>query len=201
VHSNVILKHHIRLLRWSGHHALKPYIPAFSTLRQEPRDSDTAKSTAWIYGFKRHFKNADDFRMILEAAALHFKCDGIIPIPPSKPEDQPNSLQRLFGSPIRRIKAVETRKYNHRQSLSDDYYSSYEVEPMNGKCCLLVDGILRTGITMNHFRVTLARMGHMTVPMTLGLYHKHPYTTGDSISIFTEKSEMEMSLEKMIFEI
>jgi len=199
--STLYLKHHIQFLRWSGHYALKPYIPAFSALRQEPKDGEAAKSTAWIYGFKKHFKNAEDFRVILESAALHFKCDGIIPIPPSDPDTQPNSLQRLFGTPIRRTKAVETRKYNHRQSLSDHYYFSYELEPIAGKCFLLVDDIMRTGITMNHFRVTLARLGYMTVPMALGLYYKHPYTTGDSISVYVEKSEVDHSLEEMILEI
>lgn len=195
------LKHHIRLLRWSGHYALKPYIPAFSTLRQEPKDSDAVKSTAWIYGFKRHFKNADDFRMILEATALHFECDGIIPVPPSDPDAQPNSLQRLFGSPITRTKVVEMRKYNHHQSLSDHYPVSYEVGPLEGSRFLLADDILRTGITLNHFRVTLAGMGYATVPLALGIYYKLPYAPGDSISVFAEKSEMDQSLEGMILEI
>lgn len=114
---NFTLKHHIRLLKWANFNALKPYIPAFSALRREPKDSEAAQATAWVYGFKRHFKDADDFRMIIEAAAAHFGCDGIVPIPPSHPEGQPNSLQRLFGTPIRRTRAVETRKYNHHRFL------------------------------------------------------------------------------------
>jgi hypothetical protein len=195
------LKHHIRLLKWANFNALVPYIPAFSALRREPKDSDAVKSTAWVYGFKRHFKDADEFRMILEAAAAHFGCDGIVPIPPSHPDRQPNSLQRLFGEPIRRIEAADSRKYNHHRFLPEHYHRIYEVAPPEGKRFLLVDDILRTGATMNHFRVTLAGMGIETVPMALGLYYRLPCQAGDSLSIFIEKSDVDRALDEMILEI
>ncbi|HSW38048.1 MAG TPA: hypothetical protein VLL97_00985 [Acidobacteriota bacterium] len=195
------MKHHIRLLKWANFNALKPYIPAFSALRREPKDSDAAQATAWVYGFKRHFKDADDFRVILEASAAHFGCDGIVPIPPSDPAAQPNSLQRLFGAPIRRTRAVETRKYNHHRFLPNHYQETYEVTPPPGRRFLLVDDILRTGTTMNHFRVTLAGMGRETVPLALGIYYRLPHEAGDSISIFIQKSETDLALDEMILEI
>jgi hypothetical protein len=196
-----LLKHHIRFLEWGHHYALKPYIPAFSALRQKPKDSEAVKSTAWIYGFKQHFKNADDFRMIIEAAANHFGCAGILPIPPSHPGRQPNSLQSLFGTPIRRTKAAATRKYDHHQSLSDSYQGTYEINSLKGRRFLLVDDILRTGTTMNHFRVTLASMGCETVPLALGIYYRLPYQAADSISIFMQRSETDQALDEMILEI
>jgi hypothetical protein len=195
------MKHHIRLLVWKDFYGLKPYLPAFSALRQEPKDSEVAVSTAWLYGFKKHFKNSDDVKMIVEALASHFRCDVICPVPPSTPEDQPNSLQRLFGDPIRRIKAAESRKYNHQKQLPDDYAETYEITIARGERILLVDDILRTGITLDHYRKALSDLGMAVVPLALGFYYKLYFQYGDSISIFTEKSEMEMSLEKMIFEI
>lgn len=199
--NRLLMKHHIRLLKWANFNALKPYIPSFSTLRQQPKDSDDVTSTTWVYGFKRHFKDAVDIRVIVQAVAIHFGCDGIIPIPPSRPDRQPNSLQKLFGDPIRRIEAAESRKYNHHRFLPDHYHETYKVTPLEGRRFLLVDDILRTGTTMNHFRVTMAGMGYETAPLALGIYYRLPYEAGDSISIFTEKTEMELSLEKMILEI
>jgi len=198
---NYLLKHHVRLLKWGHHYALKPYIPALSVLRQAPKDSEAAKATAWIYAFKQHFKSADDFQMIIETAASHFNCDGILPIPPSHPDKQPNSLQKLFGSQIRRIEPAATRKYNHHESLPDSYENTYEIDALEGRRYLLVDDILRTGTTMNHFRVTLAGMGCETVPLALGIYYKLLYQESDSISIFVKKSEMEKALDGMILEI
>ncbi len=198
---NILLKHHIHLLKWGFHYALKPYIPAFSALRRQPKDSEAVKSTAWIYGFKQHFKNAHDFRLIIEAASRHFDCAGILPIPPSHPDRQPSSLQRLFGTPIGRTKPATTRKYTHHESLPDSYQGTYEIEGIKAGRFLLVDDILRTGMTMNHFRVTLAGMGCETVPLALGIYYRLPYQAADSISIFIQRSETDQALDEMILEI
>jgi predicted amidophosphoribosyltransferase len=199
----MILKNHINvhLLKWSNFHALKPYIPALSSMLREPKDSKDLQATSWVYGFKKNFKQSSDFKMILEAAAAHFCCDGILPIPPSDPVRQPNSLQRLFGTPILRTEAVETRKYNHHRFLPEHYSRTYEVTPPDGSRFLLVDDVLRTGATMNHFRVTLAGMGLETVPLALGIYYRLPYLEGDSISIFVQKTEVDQVLDEMILEI
>jgi len=195
--------HHlqIRLLRWANFHALGPYIPSLGTLLKLPRDDKGVQASSRVYGFKKHFRNADDFRMLLEAAAIHFSCDGILPVPPSSPDRQPNSLQRLFGMPIRRTREAETRKYNHLRFLPQHYRETYEVAPPEGKRFLLVDDILRTGVTMNHFRVTMAGMGLETIPLALGLYYRLPYTEGDSIGIFVQKTEIELALDEISFEI
>jgi hypothetical protein len=197
------LKHHlqIRLLKWANFNALEPYIPSLGALLRMPKDDKTAQASSRVYGFKKHFKNADDFRMILEAAAVHFACDGIVPVPPSSPDRQPNSLQRLFGTPIKRTREVETRKYNHNRFFPEHYRETYEVAPPEGRRFLLVDDILRTGGTMNHFRVTMAGMGLETVPLALGIYYRLPYTAGDSIVIFVQKTEIDLALDEMILEI
>jgi len=199
----MILNHHshCRLLKWANFHALKPYIPALSILRNEPRDSAAAQATSWVYEFKAHFKEAEDFRMILEAAAAHFSADAIVPIPPSDPERQPNSLQKLFGMPIRRTEPIETRKYNHHRFLPEHYSRTYEVKPPEGRRVLLVDDVLRTGATMNHFIAAMGRMGFETIPLVLGIYYRLSYVEGDSISIFVRKTEVDEALDEMILKI
>jgi len=199
----MILKHHIhcRLLRWANFNALKPYIPALSVLRNEPSDSKAAQATSWVYGFKAHFKEAEDFRMIIEAAAAHFSADAVVPVPPSDPERQPNSLQRLFGMSIRRTERIETRKYNHHRFLSGHYSMTYEMKPPEGRRFLLVDDVLRTGTTMNHFIAAMGRMGFETIPLVLGIYYRLPYEEGDSISIFIRKTDVDEALDEMILKI
>ena len=202
----LLLKHHVRFLVWPGddgfgHYGLKPYIPALGALRQMPKDDETAKATAWVYGFKRHFKNAGDVRLIVEAAATHFGCDGIIPIPPSHPDRQPNSLQKLFGKPIVRIREAETRKYRHRQPIPPDHCETYRLKLPRGKRFLLVDDILRTGRTMDHFRAVLEKSGFEAVSVALGMYYRLPFLPGDSISIYETRSETDMELERLMMEI
>jgi predicted amidophosphoribosyltransferase len=158
-------------------------------------------ATAWVYGFKQRFKNAEDIRLILEATAAHFNCEGIIPVPPSTPDRQPNSLQRLFNTPIIRTSTAETRKYRHREAIPQNYNMTYDINLPKGKKFLLVDDIIRTGRTLHHFKSALSNMGVDSVPIALGIYYKLPVQINHTISIFSVKSEIDISLDEMMMDI
>ena len=201
MYGNLVLINHIRLLQWTEYYALKPYIPSLSVLRQKGNNNEDVKATAWVYGFKQRFKNAQDIRLILEATAAHFNCEGIIPVPPSSPERQPNSLQRLFNMPIIRKSASETRKYRHREPIPPNYNTTYEFNLPKGNKFLLVDDIIRTGRTLSHFKSALSGIGIDSIPVAIGIYYRLPVQTNDTISIFGTKSEIDISLDEMMMEI
>ena len=183
---NLDLKYSIRLMSWSGYYGIWPYVARLGSMLQLPKDDFSAQVSNKILRFKQTGKHSDEIKLLISTIAKHFGCDSVLIVPPSDPDKQPSSLQKLFGQKINRIKPVETRKYNHAKPLSDDYSTSYEVKE-DSKKPLIVDDVLRTGKTMCHFASHLGGVG-----LSVGMYYKLPYVLGDSISIFEQKQKSDM---------
>lgn len=175
---NPDLKYSVRLLAWSGCFGMWPYIPRLGYMLSAPKDDLTVQMSNKILRFKQSGKHSDEIKLLVMAIAAHFGCDAVLAVPPSEPDKQPNSLQKIFGRKINRIKLVETRKYNHNKSLPIDYASSYDISE-NCRRPLIVDDVLRTGSTLKHFVSRLGGLG-----LAVGLYYKLPYVPGNSIHIY-----------------
>lgn len=178
MHDNLSLKHSVRLLAWSGFFGMWPYIPRLGYMLSAPKDDLTVQMSNKILRFKQSGKHSDEIKLLIMAIAGHFECDAVLAVPPSEPDKQPNSLQKIFGRKINRIKPVETRKYNHNKSLPVDYASSYDISE-NCRRPLIVDDVLRTGSTLKHFVSRLGGLG-----LAVGLYYKLRYVPGNSIHIY-----------------
>jgi hypothetical protein len=183
----------ITLLKWTDILGLRFYTSILSSALQTKahREKGDPTDTRWVFNFKKYFKNADEIELIVETVASFFECADILAIPPSRVENQPNSLQRLFGEKIRRVRDVETRKYHHKAPLSADYVDSYTIEKdvIKGTRLLVVDDICTTGTTLNHFAMRLESEGLNVVKFALGLDYKLDIIVAETIFVYERKNK------------
>ena len=172
---------------WEGNGilALKRYEPAIHRLREEGGDVDSE----WVWGFKRFGKCAEEVALLFEALALREGCGRIVAVPPSKPEDQPTELQKLFGMEIERTRQVEYRKWRHGTPLAVDYEESYTVAVMPKCHILLVDDVCTTGTVLGHFADRLRREGHEVLCACVGLANRVEAKRVGFLAVFEKKPE------------
>ncbi|MBW2024386.1 MAG: phosphoribosyltransferase [Deltaproteobacteria bacterium] len=187
------LKH--RVLIWKGIYGFKLYLPSLGKLRQLDHSDELKTETQWVFDFKKKGKHAAEVKALCESLAAELSCDKIVAIPPSKPSDQPNQLQRLFGANISRIRNVETRKYNHNKPLPDDYGGSYIITGITkGEKILLVDDICTTGRTIVHFKERLESFGFEVKPACLAFYYRLEPNEAEDITLKVNHKDSEPSI-------
>lgn len=197
---NLRLKAAVRLLKWNEIYGFKEYCPTIVYLHSKQPDVDR-QGSQWVYDFKKRGKYRVEVGLLLEALRVHLKCDEAIAIPPSSPDDQPNELQRLLGVRIQRTKEVTTRKFHHTKELCKGYGKSYMVNGVVGPRILLVDDIVTTGRTLNHFREALTKKGFEVEMAALGIHYKRDYRESDSLAVFIQETQAEAELKSLLKEI
>ena len=107
------------------------------------------ETVLFLYTFKKYFKHSLEWEEIVRVIADHFQCDDIVAVPAHIPDA--NSLQKIFGIKIGRIKEVEPRKYTRSTGWPIDYEGSYVIHEDNiaGHRILLVDDVFITGRTIS----------------------------------------------------
>ena len=161
-------------------YALKRYVPRMATLRQLKKDSRTKAENDYAYNFKISGRHADEVEHCLRRMAEHLGCAGILAVPPSAVDTQPNACQRIFGINVRRTRDAEPRKYNHSKPIPDGHEDTYVIENVaRGGKYLLVDDICTTGKTLLHFKAAVEALGAAVEMAAVGIHHKLALTLAD----------------------
>jgi predicted amidophosphoribosyltransferase len=143
-----------------------------SNMHGENSDNTATAGTRLVFNFKKYYpSNKQDFYNLVTIAKHYLKCEQIVCVPGHTLEL--NSLQKTFGVTIERIKNSEPRKYNHKKSLPKDYSDTYSIDFTKlQQNILLLDDVLTSGATMNHFRNELQNKGFTVKCLALGIDHK-----------------------------
>ena len=187
------------LLKWQGVYSFKPYLPSLGYLRKKETDQELKETTGFVYQFKKSGAGAHKVGLMVSALKNMLDCSSILAIPPSEVEKQPNSLQKLFGEKIKRVKGVASRKYNHTKGLDRNYRKSVlfpDVGPDDK--ILLVDDICTTGKTLNFFRDELKRRGADVEMAAIGIYWKLDFKKTIQLIIFKETNDFDDELDNLL---
>ena len=161
-------------------YALKRYVPRMATLRQMKKGSQTRAENDYAYSFKTAGKHAEEVEHCLRRMADQLGCTGILAVPPSSVDGQPNACQRIFGVTIRRTRDAAPRKYNHGKPIPDGYEETYAIEHVAGEGkYLLVDDICTTGKTLLHYKAAVEALGAAVEMAAVGIHHKRKLTLAD----------------------
>nr|MCU0391396.1 phosphoribosyltransferase [Thermoflexibacter sp.] len=152
-------------------YGLKIYASLIASFTHD-QPKELEHETRFTYDFKKYMKHANTIKSMITAVANRFSCRCIVAIPPHTTE--PNSLQKLFGNLITRTTEVLPRKYNHKKPLPNDYGTSYHInlEAIPQGKILLVDDILTSGATINHFAQIFEGKGYEVVKFCIGIDKK-----------------------------
>ncbi len=122
-----------------------------------------------ILALKKSGKYGNFFKSIISAAFMHFNCESLAVVPPSKKGF--GSLQKIMENrTFERTRTIPPRKYRH-EGLTGAYGRSIKVsrEDLEGRV-LLVDDVITTGGTMRYFKTILK--GYDTVMFAFALNWK-----------------------------
>lgn len=166
-------EHILTLYKWKDIYAFSIYTSLISQnfSKTSKKKKGNPLDARWIYNFKKYFKESEKFSIIVKTIQKHFQADEIIAIPASTTE--PNSIQKLFGTKIRKLKNTDPRKYNHSAPISPEYSESYSLSgSILGPTILLIDDICTTGKTINHFAEKLEQQGFKVIKLALAFDYK-----------------------------
>jgi orotate phosphoribosyltransferase-like protein len=110
--------------------------------------------------------------MYFDLLKAYFETNSLVIVPAHGTVE--NNLQKNFGSLIKRIAEVSPRKYNHKHPLDKDYAFSYQIDfaKIRDKKVILIDDIVTSGETINHFAEVLQTKGYEVIKFGIGLSHK-----------------------------
>ncbi len=139
---------------------------------EESQKNLSEQETRFVYDLKKYGANTEIIKKYFLLLQAHFETQTIIAVPAHTTET--NNLQKIYGTIITRIAEVAPRKYNHKQALSEDYSKSYTInfDKLKEKKVLLIDDVVTSGETLNHFAKELQNKGFEVVKFGLGLSHK-----------------------------
>ena len=134
------------------------------------------RQTRFVYDFKKFGKHGDEIRDYLELLKAYFGVGTVAVVPSHVPVV--NELQKLVGVRVfERVLEIVPRKYNHKVELAEDYESTYKVhwDLLREKKVLVVDDVVTSGVTLNHFAGVLEAKGYEVIRFGLGLNNKLPF--------------------------
>ena len=187
------------LFKWRGIYSFMPYLPSIGYLRKKETDQALKESTSFVYKFKKSGAASNMVELMVFALGKMLDCNLILAIPPSEVKKQPNSLQKLFGEEIRRVKEVSSRKYNHTKRLDKNYKKSIlfpDVGPDDK--ILLIDDICTTGKTLDFFRDEIEGRGAKVESAAIGIYWKLNFKKIIQLIIFKERNDLDNELDNLL---
>lgn len=130
------------------------------------------KETRFVYDLKKYGANISEITTYFNLLKAHFETNSLVIVPAHGTEE--NNLQKHFGSLIKRIAEISPRKYNHRHPLDKDYAFSYQIDfaQLKDKKIILIDDIVTSGETINHFAQIFTSKGYEVIKFGIGLSHK-----------------------------
>lgn len=134
------------------------------------------RQTRFVYDFKKFGKHGEEIRDYFELLKVYFGVGTVAVVPSHVPVV--NELQKLVGVRVfERVLESVPRKYNHRIDLAEDYESTYKVhwDLLKEKRVLVVDDVVTSGVTINHFAGVLEARGYEVIRFGLGLNNKLPF--------------------------
>ncbi|MFY7787119.1 MAG: phosphoribosyltransferase [Thermoflexibacteraceae bacterium] len=142
-------------------------------------NENSEKETRFVYDFKKYGKHRAKIQDYLTILKAYFDTNTLVVVPSHTP--QLNELQKLIGCTIERTTETTPRKYNHKVGLNKDYANSYVIDyqKIKEKKVLLIDDIVNSGTTLNHFAALLQGKGYEVIKFALGMDYKLPYTLKD----------------------
>ncbi len=125
-----------------------------------------------MYDFKKYGSHRELITNYLTILKSYFDTQTIVAVPSHTTDI--NNLQLIVGTVIKRIAESEPRKYNHKVALSKDYENTYQIDfdKLKEKKIILVDDIVTSGETINHFALALQNKGYEVVKFALGIDYK-----------------------------
>ena len=188
----------ISLLKHKSVYAVEKYASYISVCfkNKSKIEKPPKESVLFVYRFKKYFTEADTWELIIRTVCRHFDCMDIVAVPGHLP--QKNSIQRLFGTKIERIRAVEPRKYTRATGWPDDYTATYRVheDRISGSRILLIDDILITGETMKHFAGILAAK-FQVIPLALGIDYKLATEPADDLYLYRQADPLAAEIDNL----
>ncbi|TAH19307.1 MAG: phosphoribosyltransferase [Cytophagales bacterium] len=172
VKTNEEVKHFDLLFSESQNvYGLKKYSSLIGSFVQGKDVSDDY-DTRFTYNFKKYGKNKETIKSHLKLIAYYLGIDTIVAIPAHTAE--PNQMQLIYGEVIQRVNEVLPRKYNHDKPIQSNYFESYVVDfkSIKGKKIMLLDDVITSGQTMNHFDSVFTAKGFEVVRFSIGIAEK-----------------------------
>jgi phosphoribosylpyrophosphate synthetase len=140
--------------------------------KNENFNDNSEKETRFVYDFKKYGSHRELITNYLTILKSYFDTQTIVAVPSHTTDI--NNLQLIVGTVIKRIAETAPRKYNHKVALSKDYENTYQIDfgKLKEKKIILVDDIVTSGETINHFAQALQNKGYEVVKFALGIDYK-----------------------------
>lgn len=140
--------------------------------KNENFNDNSEKDTRFVYDFKKYASHKELITNYLTILKSYFDTQSIVAVPSHTTDI--NNLQLIVGTVIKRIAESEPRKYNHKVALSKDYENTYQIDfgKLKEKKIILIDDIVTSGETINHFAQALQNKGYEVVKFALGIDYK-----------------------------
>jgi orotate phosphoribosyltransferase-like protein len=140
--------------------------------KNENFNDNSEKDTRFVYDFKKYGSHRELITNYLTILKSYFDTQTIVAVPAHTTDI--NNLQLIVGTVIKRIAESAPRKYNHKLALSKDYANTYQIDfgKLKEKKIILVDDVVTSGETINHFADALQAKGYEVVKFALGIDYK-----------------------------
>lgn len=152
--------------------------------KNENFNDTSEKDTRFVYDFKKYGSHRELITNYLTIVKSYFDTQTIVAVPSHTTDI--NNLQLIVGSVIKRIATSEPRKYNHKVPLSKEYANSYTIDfsKLKEKKVILIDDIVTSGETINHFAAALQQQGYEVIKFALGIDYKQQIKSIDTFYSF-----------------
>jgi phosphoribosylpyrophosphate synthetase len=140
--------------------------------KNENFNDNSEKDTRFVYDFKKYASHRELITNYLTILKSYFDTQSIVAVPSHTTDI--NNLQLMVGTVIKRIAESAPRKYNHKVALSKDYENTYQIDfgKLKEKKIILIDDVVTSGETINHFAAALQGRGYEVVKFALGIDYK-----------------------------